>query len=286
MPGVPVARVATGLLRLVRIENCFAVALTTGLGAYLAVGPATFGSSAVARAVAVTVLLIAAGNVVNDRVDLAVDADARPGRPLPAGVLSVSTADRLYVSLSAAGLVLALTLGAAAAAVAALVVALSLAYSLRLKRTVLLGNTVVAGLTAATVVYGAWTVGDVGPRHVLAALSVGLMMLSFEVLKCAQDHRTDGLHRIPTVSTVYGREVALRLGCLLLVPLPVLLLAPPLFLAVAWPQTPLAVGVLLLVVAGVSQVRRAVDEATITRCLARIKISWFLGVLALAALRP
>lgn len=279
-------RVAAGLLRLVRVENCLAVALTTVLGAYLAAGPAAFRSDITGRAVAVAVLLLAAGNVVNDRVDYAVDADARPRRPLPAGVLSVSAADRLYLVLTTAGLVLALTLGAGSAIVAALVVALSLTYSFRLKGTVLLGNALVAGLTATTVVYGAWMVGAVGPRQVLAAVSVGLMMLSFEVLKCAQDHRTDRLHRISTISTVYGQDVAVRVGCLLLVPLSVLALAPPFFLTVAWPQTPLAAGVVLLVVAGVRELRLAVDQAAITRCLACMKVSWFLGLFALAAMRP
>lgn len=286
--SIPLTRhAAYWVLRLVRVENCLAIGLTTMLGAYLAVGGAALTSDRAARGAAVAVLLIGAGNVINDRLDAAVDAAARPTRPIPSGLVTAATADRMFAGLTVAALLIALSLGLAYAVAAAVVTAVSFGYSYRLKSTVLLGNLVVAGLTATTVVYGAWTVGAPGPLGWLAAGTVGLLMLSFEVLKCAEDHDTDSRHGIRTISTVFGRRATIRAGCLLLLPFAAVAVLPPLFVETRWIHTPLAVGVLVLVAAGVVQLLNlGSGNASITACLHRIKVSWFLGILALAALRP
>jgi geranylgeranylglycerol-phosphate geranylgeranyltransferase len=278
---------AATVLRLVRVENCFAVALTTLLGAHLAGGGQAVRTSTALLAVLATALLHGAGNVINDRMDVAVDADARPERPLPSGRISIATADHIYVGLTVAGVMCAATLGAASVLVAAAVVASSFGYSYRIKATVLGGNLLVASLAAATVLYGSWVTGGVGVRTWIAAASVLVLMLSFEILKCVQDHETDAAHGIRTVSTVIGRRPAVRVGTALLLPFAALALAPGILIDVSPAYLPLAVGVVTLTGAGAAHLMSAdPGRAAVDRCVARLKQSWFLGIIALAALRP
>lgn len=200
--------VATAMLRLVRWENCVAVGLTTLVGAHLA-GDAAAPRAAVAGGAVIA--LHAAGTAFNDRCDVAVDALARPQRPLPSGRVSLASADRLAAILAVLGLGLSATLGPAALTVATLVVVGSALYAVRLKSSVLVGNLTVALLSAATVPFGA---AAMAPREVVpgpavrGGLLVFLYMVAYEVLKCLQDVDSDAASGIRTIATEWGPRSA------------------------------------------------------------------------------
>lgn len=198
---------ARAVLRLVRWENCVAVALTTMLGAHLAGGALTARALVAASTV---MLLHAAGTALNDRCDVAVDRLARPQRPLPSGRLSLEFADRLAAVLAVVGLALAALLGPVALAVAVLVVLASVAYAVRLKNTVLLGNLTVAALSAATVPFGAAVVRqwEVPTAAIQGGVLVFAYMVAYEVLKCLQDVDSDGAAGIRTIATSWGPRAA------------------------------------------------------------------------------
>lgn len=193
--------------RLIRWENCVAVGLTTMLGAHLGGGALTSRGLLAASTV---MILHAAGTALNDRCDVAVDRLARPERPLPSGRLSLRFAERLSVGLALAGLGLAATLGWVALAVAGLVVVASTAYAVRLKNTVLLGNLTVAGLSAATVPFGATVVGEwsVPTAAVQGGVLILAYMVAYEVLKCLQDIVSDAAGGIRTIATSWGAPAA------------------------------------------------------------------------------
>jgi 4-hydroxybenzoate polyprenyltransferase len=72
----------------------------------------------------------------NDLVDAPRDAGHKPGKPIPAGLVSRRTARRIVVVVFAVGLVLAgVSGGVAAVTIAVVGVAIGLAYDLRLKGT-------------------------------------------------------------------------------------------------------------------------------------------------------
>lgn len=84
--------------------------------------------------VAMTLLQLGIGTT-NDVVDAPRDADRKPGKPIPAGLVRRGAAIRVAVACFLGGLALAWTRSAAAGALGGAVVAIGLAYDLRLKGT-------------------------------------------------------------------------------------------------------------------------------------------------------
>jgi 4-hydroxybenzoate polyprenyltransferase len=91
----------------------------------------------VATGLGLAMVALQAGiGATNDLVDAPRDAGHKPGKPIPAGLVSRRTARRLVVVVFAVGLVLAGVSGGIAAVTLAVVgVAIGLAYDLRLKGT-------------------------------------------------------------------------------------------------------------------------------------------------------
>jgi 4-hydroxybenzoate polyprenyltransferase len=91
----------------------------------------------VATGLGLAMVALQAGiGATNDLVDAPRDAGHKPGKPIPAGLVSRRTARRVVVVVFAVGLVLAGVAGGTAAVAIALVgVAIGLAYDLRLKGT-------------------------------------------------------------------------------------------------------------------------------------------------------
>lgn len=96
------------LVVIVRLPSCLAGAVGVQVGAHLATIAATPGPSL--RASLAIGLAVAFANVVNDIVDVRVDAITKPGRPLPSGRLSRRTAFILAAGLAVASIGLATTL--------------------------------------------------------------------------------------------------------------------------------------------------------------------------------
>ncbi len=127
----------TGLDRLVghvRVTHPFP-SLLDGLvagGAALAAGGA--GETAVRLGVSM-VLLQASVGALNDVVDAPHDAGHKPGKPIPAGLVSASVAGLISGVAGVAGLILAVPSGAATVGLAAGLLVLGYAYDLRFKGT-------------------------------------------------------------------------------------------------------------------------------------------------------
>src|SRR5512134_4088591 len=72
---------------------------------------------------------------VNDLVDAPADTGRKPGKPIPAGLVSTGEARTVALLAFAAGIGLVAPSGAAAVGLAGIVIAVGLAYDLRLKGT-------------------------------------------------------------------------------------------------------------------------------------------------------
>ncbi len=154
----------------------------------------------------------AAGNVLNDVLDLEGDRTNHPDRPLVTGAVRVETARGLVVGLFVAGLFLVLPVIAAEPLVGvilgAAVVAL-LSYELVLKARGFVGNLVVAFLTAMVFLYGAAAAGNAPILLPFAGMAF-LATLSREVIKDMEDVRGDvGRRTLPmTRGLPYSTRVA------------------------------------------------------------------------------
>ena len=187
----PTAASATwAVLRLVRAENCVmaGVATLVGAGTTGTAGTAVVG---VAGSMAVVMLVLAFGNVVNDVADQDSDRLGKPRRPLPSGRVSTSQASGLAVALLVAALAITIVTAPRQLAWVVAMAAVAALYTPFLKQVPLLGNAVFAAQCGATLVFGARAAGGVRPPTVAAALLVAVGILCVEVAKTVEDDDAD-----------------------------------------------------------------------------------------------
>lgn len=146
---------------------------------------------AVLLAVIAAFLITAAGNSVNDALDVEADRVNRPKRPIPSGRISRTQAAALTSVLFAAGIVLAALTGSVLClAIASLNSALLVLYSASLQNKVFLGNVAVAYLACSTFLFGGAAAGNIALPVLLMLLS-GLATFAREIVKDLEDVEGD-----------------------------------------------------------------------------------------------
>lgn len=276
------------LLQLMRFDRPLCAAALTLLGAWLAApAPAsTLWSTPVLLAACVVGLITAFGFVINDCCDVVVDTLGKPGRPLPSGRISHTTATRFAWGLAAGGLLLALLLGRSATLFALGGIALSAAYSHRLKSTLLIGNASVAVLVGTVIVFGAVMAGGATPAAFAAATMAVCYFTAQEVLFSLEDVEQDRAAGLRTTATRLGAIGTARLLRVLLV----------LFIAVA--LLPVAMGMahaaylaglvaltLVPVLAMLQMLREPLSAGAVARAARLSRIVWLTSFVPLALLR-
>ena len=181
------------------------------MGGYLAIGRRAASEGRVLRAAIAAGTIVASTNVLNDVCDRNLDRLKKPYRAIPSGRISVKSARRLAALLGTTSLSVAATLGVRPLAVAGTFLGLSAAYCVRLKNTVLVGNGLVALLSASTCVYGAAATKGSVAQSALAGSAVLPFLFAFEILKCVEDREADARSGLQTVATVWGEERSLSL---------------------------------------------------------------------------
>jgi len=130
------------------------------------------------------------GNAVNDVLDVETDRVSHPNRPLASGALSVDAAAVFAAALAALSLALATAASTFHAVAALMPLTLLTMYSLYIKRTRIVGNVIVAALTAYALLFG-------GLPHpytkILFAPALSAFLLNFcrELVKDVQDAEGD-----------------------------------------------------------------------------------------------
>lgn len=272
-------------VQLVRPLNCLLVAAGVVLGGVLAAGEEAFADGALVRlmwAVGSAVSIGGAANSINDVFDLDIDRINRPGRPLPAGRVTVQTAWIVWGVGSLAGVGMGWLLSWPHVAMAVGAVGLLFFYSARLKRVLLIGNVVVAAMVALTIVYGGIAVGPLMPALIGAAFAF-LTNMAREIIKDVQDVQGDAREQAKTLPLLYGAPVALQsaIGLVLLTialtPLPY----------VIWDYNGLFLLLVLvadLVMVGVvAHLAQGTKEAHVGQASTLMKWSMGCGIAALAA---
>ncbi len=219
-------------LRVLRPVNVLMIMVGVALGGVLSGSVGALQGAAGERllwAAFSAALIGGAANSLNDVLDLEIDRINRPERPLPSGLVSVTTARLVWGLGTVAGVALAAFLSLTHLALALGAVGLLVVYNVSLKRALLLGNLVVAFVIGLAIVYGGWAVGPLGPALVGASFAF-LTTLAREIVKDIEDAAGDAVAGARTLPLVYGIPVAVRatIGVLfvtlLLTPLPFFLL--------------------------------------------------------------
>lgn len=190
--------------KLGRPINALAGCIAVFLSGYVA-GPASWWPVIMA---ALTVLLITVStNAWNDYIDIEIDRVNKPGRPLPAGLISPRGALLFFITGSALSLVTAAFINLPAFFIALGSNLLLYLYSWKLKCTVLWGNAAVATIIALCFIFGGVAAGNIQPILMLA-VTVFFAMMGREILKTMADYKGDLQQNCSTIATVRGKKTA------------------------------------------------------------------------------
>lgn len=193
-----------GLFKISRPMSTFSGGLAVIMGGYVAGTGQWFN---VILATLATLSISAAANAWNDYRDIEIDRINQPKRPLPAGMVTPRAALVFSIVMTLLSVLLAAFINLPAFIIALGSATLLYIYSWRLKSTVLVGNVVVAFISALSAVFGGVAAGNVTPSLWLAAI-IFTAIMGREVLKTMADYEGDLRQRIRTISTVWGKRPA------------------------------------------------------------------------------
>jgi geranylgeranylglycerol-phosphate geranylgeranyltransferase len=191
------------LIRIIRPLNAFMAGLAGILAYVIATGTLI---PAVLIVFFMVLLITAAGNVINDFHDAAIDAINRPDRPIPSGMITrreaLVYALVLFVVSNIAGLLFAPLPLVLIALVNSCILWL---YASRLKVMPLLGNIAVSYLAASIFLFGGALEGWSGVfSNLPVAGATFFVMLARELIKDAEDMPGDAAQGARTFPILYG----------------------------------------------------------------------------------
>lgn len=149
-------------------------------------------------------VVISAGNAINDYCDYDIDRINRPRRPLPSGRIQRRNALIFAIVLTVIGIYLGTLINRNATAIAILVSVALISYAFWLKRTPLVGNLVVSGLTGLTFIAGGIAIDSV-QGTLIPAIFAFLFTTAREIVKDLEDTEGDLKNNAKTLATLNPR---------------------------------------------------------------------------------
>lgn len=149
-------------------------------------------------------VVISAGNAINDYCDYDIDRINRPRRPLPSGRIRRPNALILAIVLTVIGIYLGTLINRNTTVIAILVSVALVSYAFWLKRTPFVGNLVVSGLTGLTFIAGGVAIDSV-QGTLIPALFAFLFTTAREIVKDLEDTEGDLKNNAKTLATLNPR---------------------------------------------------------------------------------
>ncbi len=153
-------------------------------------------------------VLLSAGNAINDYCDYDIDRINRPRRPLPSGRLQRTNALIFAIVLTAIGIYFGTLINRNATGIAILVFVALACYAFYLKRTPFVGNLVVSGLTGLTFIAGGVAIDSV-QGTLVPAIFAFLFTTAREIVKDLEDTEGDLKNNAKTLATL-NPQIAVR----------------------------------------------------------------------------
>ena len=160
-------------------------------------------------------LALSAGNGLNDFCDVKIDRINKPERPIPSGRVSRRQALIFSLILLGGSVQLGYRVNQTAFLIVVGVVVILVAYAFWLKRTPLIGNLVVGGLTALTFIAGGVAKGITREVFPLAIFAF-LFTTAREIVKDIEDLPGDRAQSIATLPLLWGKRRAISIALLLI----------------------------------------------------------------------
>ncbi len=215
-------------LRLVRAINCGLAAAGVVVGAYMTWVEPTYLKPILAALS--TMLVCAAGNAMNDLLDIRSDRMNHPERVLVTGALSKQFAKALASGSAAAALVLAVFVNIDMLVATAVAMLLLATYNLGLKNLPVAGNVVVAILGGMTFLVGGMAVDPilvwVLPGPLIPAVFAVFFHLVREIVKDAHDMEGDRVVGSSSLPLTFGVGASMTVALVLFAVLTLLTIWP------------------------------------------------------------
>ena len=155
-------------------------------------------------------VMLSAGNAINDYCDYNIDRINRPQRPLPSGRIRRTDALIFAIVLTIIGISLGTLINRNATGIAILVSVALASYAFYLKRTPFVGNLVVSGLTGLTFIAGGVAI-DSGQGTLIPAIFAFLFTTAREIVKDLEDTEGDRKNNAKTLATL-NPKIAVRIA--------------------------------------------------------------------------
>lgn len=202
-----VARKLLAWLTITRVGNCLALGYASIIG-YLLSRPEVLNPTIMVRLFVAASTIGGSSNIINDYYDAPIDAINKPWRPIPAGLIKPRTAYVVSMLLACIGVAISFSITYLNGFIALIAFILSYLYSFKLKRTLLVGNIVVAFLAALAIVYGGLTTSKLEIHVILATLFAFMLNLGREFIKGIEDIEGDKVYGVTTLATALGIKAA------------------------------------------------------------------------------
>jgi geranylgeranylglycerol-phosphate geranylgeranyltransferase len=157
-------------------------------------------------------LATGAGNVINDYFDHKIDAINRPNRPIPSGRISLKNAWIYTILLFSIAIILGTLVSILVNSYLPVLIVifnsiLMYYYAYSLKSSVLIGNIIIAFLTASCFIFGGVILNIIEISFYLSFFAF-FMTLAREITKDMEDVKGDKLEGIKTLPIKYGMRVS------------------------------------------------------------------------------
>jgi geranylgeranylglycerol-phosphate geranylgeranyltransferase len=195
-----------GFFKLIRPINCLITFFTIVVSGLICAN-ANHISFKLFLAGLVGFIITAAGNSLNDIIDVDIDRINRPQRPLPSAKVKIKQAWMLLVFLLTISMVLSFLIDHLAFLIVLSSNALLILYSVSIKRVPLFGNIVVSFLTSYAFIFGGMVVGNVNDALIPSVFAF-LITLIREVIKDMEDIEGDKIARVITFPIKYGNKAS------------------------------------------------------------------------------
>ncbi len=197
------------LLRVMRWPNLLIIVLTQYLSAIFLIGDLSqwkyfIGDWRLFLLCLSTVLIAAAGYIINDYYDIKIDYINKPHKVVVGKIIKRRVAMAIHLTLSSLGFVMGVVVSPWVGVVNLLAIFLLWLYSNQLKRLPLLGNLTVALLTATTLLVVALRYQENNPYVYMYALFAFVITLVREIIKDMEDLQGDQNFGCKTLPIIWG----------------------------------------------------------------------------------
>lgn len=191
-------------IKLIRPLNCLITAIVVLVGGAISSSQNSIKINLILASV-VAAIVAASGNVINDMFDIEIDKIAHPDRPLASGKLKIIEAKIFYMVLITISISISLILNIQLLLISLFALILLYFYSFILKNIPLLGNVVIALLTALAFLFGGIAVDNISGAIIPAILAF-LINLIRELVKDAEDYEGDKTYSVNTFPIKFGMK--------------------------------------------------------------------------------